>query len=242
MARSRLAACVHGRLTPVCQNGHVHLLLVEDDAMIAEAIGDGARQSDVLVDHVVDAAGARLALADHGYSAVLLDLGLPGDSGMAVLRWLRARCDATPVVILTARGNLSDRIAGLDAGADDYVTKPFQFDELWARLRAVRRRSEGGVIPMLRHEDIVLDRSKRTVMRDGRFVALSEQEFRTFLFLLERPGRIISRAQLEQALYGFGDIESNTVAVFIHQLRRKLGEQVIRTVHGRGYLLGDGAA
>jgi two-component system, OmpR family, response regulator len=220
----------------------VQLLLVEDDAMIAEAIGDGARQNGVSLDHVGDAAGARLALADHAYSAVLLDLGLPGDSGMAVLKWLRARCDATPVVILTARGNLSDRIAGLDAGADDYVTKPFQFDELWARLRAVRRRSEGSVIPLLRHGDVVLDRARRTVTRGDRLVALSEQEFRTFQYFLERPGRIVTRIQLEQALYGMDEIESNTVAVFIHQLRRKLGEQVIRTVHGRGYLLGEGPA
>ncbi|HVE52915.1 MAG TPA: response regulator transcription factor, partial [Ramlibacter sp.] len=141
-----------------------------------------------------------------------------------------------------AKTGENNRVLGLDAGADDYVTKPFQFDELWARLRAVRRRSEGGVIPMLRHDDIVLDRAKRTVTRGNRLVALSEQEFRTFQYLLERPGRIVTRAQLEQALYGMDDIESNTVAVFIHQLRRKLGEQVIRTVHGRGYLLGEGAA
>lgn len=207
--------------------------------MLAEAICDGARQNAWTVEHVGDAAAARLALVDHDYAVVLLDLGLPGDSGLTVLKALRKRHDATPVLILTARGQLSERIHGLDAGADDYLIKPFQFDELWARVRAVIRRAQGRVVPVLRHGDIEVDRSKRSVTRGGARVALSAHEYRTLLALMERPGHVVTREHLESVVYsGASAIESNTIAVFIHQLRRKLGDDIIVTVHGQGYTIG----
>lgn len=221
----------------------MHLLLVEDDTMLAEAIADGGRQSAWSIDHVGDAAGARLALIDHAYSAVLLDIGLPGESGLSVLKALRGRFDPTPVLMLTARGQLSERIQGLDAGADDYLVKPFQFDELWARVRAVIRRSEGRVIPIFQQGAIRLDRAKRVVTRDGADVPLSAHEYRTLLALLERPGHVVTRDHLQDVVYGTAStIESNTIAVFIHQLRRKLGDGFITTVHGRGYRVGTTSA
>lgn len=221
----------------------MHLLLVEDDAMLADAVCQGARQNYWAIDHVGDAAGARLALTDHLYAAVLLDIGLPGASGLSVLQSMRSRYDVTPVVMLTARGQLSDRIAGLDAGADDYLVKPFQLDELWARTRAVVRRSEGRVVPVHAFGDIRLDRSKRVVTRAGQNVTLSAHEYRTLLALMERPGHVVTRDHLEGVVYGSGSvIESNTIAVFIHQLRRKLGDNVITTVHGRGYMIGEASA
>lgn len=218
----------------------MHLLLVEDDRMLAEAVCEGASQIAWNIDHVGDAAGARLALVDHTYSAVLLDIGLPGDSGLTVLRALRSRYDPTPVLMLTARGQLSERIQGLDAGADDYLVKPFQFDELWARVRAVIRRSEGRVVPVVAHGDVRIDRSKRVVTRGGTEVPLSAHEYRTLLALLARPGHVVTRNQLQDVVYGTSStIESNTIAVFVHQLRRKLGDDVIRTVHGHGYVIGQ---
>jgi len=218
----------------------MHLLLVEDDAMLGEAVCDGARQSGWTIDHVGDAPAARLALIDHAYAAVLLDIGLPGESGLSVLRAMRGRYDPTPVLMLTARGQLSERIHGLDAGADDYIVKPFQFDELWARVRSVIRRSQGRVIPVFSHGDIEVDRSRRVVSKAGVEVTLSAHEYRTLLALLERPGHVITRDHLQDAVYGNASaVESNTIAVFIHQLRRKLGDDLIRTVHGHGYVVGQ---
>jgi two-component system OmpR family response regulator len=216
------------------------LLLVEDDQMLGETICDGARQSGWHVDHVSDASSARAALIDHAYTAVLLDIGLPGESGLSVLRSIRSRYDSTPVLILTARGQLSERIAGLDAGADDYLVKPFQFDELWARLRAVIRRSQGRVVPVFTYGDVQIDRSRRVVTKSGVDVTLSAQEYRTLLALVERPGHVVTRDHLHDIVYGTAsNVESNTIAVFIHQLRRKLGDDLIRTVHGLGYVVGQ---
>ncbi|MBV6898205.1 response regulator [Xanthomonas euvesicatoria] len=216
------------------------LLLVEDDVMLGDTIYDGARQGGWEMNHVVNAAAANVALIDHTYSAVLLDLGLPGESGLSVLRGMRARCDATPVLILTARGQLSERITGLDAGADDYLVKPFQFDELWARVRSVIRRAEGKVVPIFSFGDVKVDRSRRTVSRNGVDVVLSAHEYRTLLALIERPGHVLTRDRLQDLVYGpSSELESNTIAVFIHQLRRKLGEDLIRTVHGLGYVVGQ---
>jgi len=218
----------------------MHLLLVEDDAMLGEAVCDGARQSGWTIDHVGDAPAARLALIDHAYAAVLLDIGLPGESGLSVLRAMRGRYDPTPVLMLTARGQLSERIHGLDAGADDYLVKPFQFDELWARVRSVIRRSQGRVVPVFSHGDIEVDRSRRVVSKAGVEVTLSAHEYRTLLALLERPGHVVTRDHLQDAVYGNASaVESNTIAVFIHQLRRKLGDDLIRTVHGHGYVVGQ---
>jgi two-component system, OmpR family, response regulator len=214
----------------------MNLLLVEDDAMLAQAVRAGLEQNAWKADWAADAAAARLALVEHGYCAVLLDLGLPGASGFTVLEAMRKRYDPTPVLIITARDQLSERIRGLDAGADDYIVKPFELPELFARLRAVVRRVGGRVAPVLVCGEVVLDPSKRLVTCAGKAVALSVHEYRTLLVLMERQGRAVSRDQLEEAIYGGATtIESNTVAVYVHQLRRKLGEHLISTVHGYGY-------
>jgi two-component system OmpR family response regulator len=222
----------------------MHLLLVEDDDMLGEAVCDGARQSGWAIDRVSNASAARIALIDHSYAAVLLDLGLPGgESGLTVLRSMRSHYDPTPVLILTARDQLSERIHGLDAGADDYLVKPFQFDELWARVRSVIRRSQGRVIPVFSLGDVKVDRSRRMVSKAGVDVPLSAHEYRTLLALLERPGHVVTRDQLQYVVYGTANVvESNTIAVFIHQLRRKLGDDLIRTVHGHGYVVGSPAS
>lgn len=217
----------------------MHLLLVEDDLPLAEAICDGVRQQAWQIEHATDAEAAKPLLTDHSYDAILLDIGLPGASGLSLLRWMRERYDSTPVLILTARGQLSDRIKGLDEGADDYVVKPFQFDELLARVRALTRRSQGRVVPELTCGDVRVDPDKRIVTKAGERILLSVYEYRTLLALIERPGRVVSRDFLQQVVYGDDrSIESNTIAVFIHQLRRKLGEHIIATVHGHGYMLG----
>jgi len=218
----------------------LNLLLVEDDAMLAEAICDGVRQQAWDIQHAKDAGTAKLALLEHGFSAILLDIGLPGESGLSILSWMRERYDSTPVLIITARGQLSERIKGLDDGADDYLVKPFQFDELLARVRALTRRSLGRVVPELSCGDVRVDADKRIVTRGGERVILSAHEYRTLLALMERPGRVVTRDYLQQVVYG-GDssVESNTIAVFIHQLRRKLGDHVIVTVHGHGYMIGE---
>jgi len=207
--------------------------------MLASAIRERARQEKLALDHAVDADSARLALLDNVYSVILLDLGLPGESGLSLLRSLRAAYNATPVIILTARAQMSERIAGLDAGADDYLVKPFEFNELWARMRAVTRRSEGKTVPVLACRDVVLDVARQAVTQRGQPISLSAYEFRTLLVFMERPGHIITRSHLQALIYGADtEVESNTVAVFIHQLRRKLGEDIVETVHGHGYRLG----
>lgn len=214
----------------------LQVLLVEDDAMLGDALRASLARAGMRVDWVRDVAEARLALVEHGYGAVLLDLGLPGGSGLTVLKHLRSRYDATPVLIITARDRLSERIQGLDAGADDYIVKPFQLDELQARLRAVVRRSSNSVVSVLRCRDVQLDPARRVVTRAGAEVVLSASEYRTLLALMERAGQTVSREQLEAAVYGgSGTIESNTVAVYVHQLRRKLGDDLVATVHGLGY-------
>ncbi|CUI99983.1 Swarming motility regulation protein rssB [Achromobacter xylosoxidans] len=214
----------------------LQVLLVEDDAMLGDALRSSMVGAGLRVDWVRDVPAARLALVEHGYGAVLLDLGLPGGSGLAVLKHLRARYDATPVLIITARDRLSERVQGLDAGADDYIVKPFQLDELLARLRAVVRRSSNSVVSVLRCRDVQLDPARRVVTRAGAEVVLSASEYRTLLALMERAGQTVSREQLEAAVYGgSGTIESNTVAVYVHQLRRKLGDDLVATVHGLGY-------
>jgi len=216
------------------------ILLIEDDRMLSDAVATALRQDSWHVDIVHDTGSAQIALVDHPYAALLLDLGLPNGSGLDVLRAVRARYDPTPVLIITARDQLRDRIRGLDAGADDYLVKPFQIDELLARLRAVLRRAGGHVAPVLHYEDISIDPVRRLVTRDGQPVRLSIHEYRTLLALMERQGRTVARAHLEDLVYGGSpSIESNTIAVYVHQLRRKLGESLITTVHGYGYRLGE---
>ncbi|WP_101926716.1 MULTISPECIES: response regulator transcription factor [Luteimonas] len=216
------------------------ILLVEDDHMLGQALTSALGQEGWRVVHCKDVATARAALVDHGFSAVLLDLGLPQGSGLDVLETMRGRYDATPVVIITARDQLSDRVRGLDAGADDYIVKPFQRDEMLARLRAVLRRSRGGVTPLLRWRDVEIDPGAGSVTRGGTRVGLSGSAFRILVALFEARGRVLSRDQLQDRLYGDdGEIGSNTVAVYVHQLRRKLGDGIVLTEHGFGYRAGD---
>ena len=216
----------------------MRLLLTEDDVMIGEAVQRGLRQLGFAVDWVRDGSTAAQALEVEPYDLLLLDLGLPGRSGLALLAELRARGCATPVVIITARDAVSDRVAGLDAGADDYLVKPFELPELAARIRAVLRRQSGRASPQLTHRRVTLDPARREVTRDGVPVALAAREFEVLHALMEHPGRVLSRAQLEERLYGWGEeVESNVVEVYVHALRRKLGSDFIRTVRGAGYRL-----
>jgi two-component system response regulator QseB len=188
------------------------------------------------VDWVRDGVAAEQALLGETYDACLLDLGLPRKAGLDVLRRLRERGSMLPVLVLTARDAITDRVDGLDAGADDYVVKPFDLAELAARIRAVTRRKGGRAQAAIEHGEITLDPATREVRRNGELVALSPREFALLQALLEHPGRILSRAQLEERLYGWGEeVESNVVEVHLHTLRRKLGADFIRNVRGVGY-------
>ncbi len=212
-------------------------------------IGAGLRDALKLVGHAVDwvydAEAAAAGLAAERFDLVLLDLGLPSRapvpdsaSGLRVLRWLRGRGDATPVIVVTARDATGDRVAGLDAGADDYLVKPFELDELSARIRAVARRHAGRADPVLEHAGVRLDPSTREVTKDGAPLLLSAREYAVLEALMQRPGAVLTRAQLEDRLYGWGDaVESNAVSVYVHQLRRKLGAQFIGSMRGVGYFL-----
>jgi two-component system response regulator QseB len=214
----------------------VRLLLVEDDPMIGEAIRAGLKRDGFTVDWVHEANAAAAALHTEPYELLLLDLGLPGVSGLELLKNLRARGGSLPVLIITARDAVADRVAGLDAGADDYLVKPFDLDELAARIRALLRRRAGSGAPLLRHFGVELDPAAHSVRHDGVEVALSPREFALLQLLMERPGTIQSRTRIEERLYGFGEeVESNAVEVHIHGLRRKLGAQFILTVRGVGY-------
>jgi DNA-binding response OmpR family regulator len=220
----------------------VRVLLVEDDRMIGDSVRAALRQAGFAVDWVRDGPAAETSLATERFDVVLLDLGLPQRDGLDVLRAVRARGDRTPVIVLTARDALTSRVAGLDAGADDYLLKPFELDELLARMRAVMRRHAGHAASAIQVQDVVLDAATRQVSRAGQPVALSAREFALLEALMARPGAILSRAQLEDRLYGWGDqIDSNAISVFIHQLRRKLGEDFIHTVRGVGYYVGPPA-
>jgi two-component system response regulator QseB len=216
----------------------MRVLLVEDDAMIGEAVAVGLRHAGHTVDWVQDGRAAEAALAPGVHEMVLLDLGLPRKAGLDVLRTLRAGGGDLPVVIITARDAVADRIAGLDAGADDYIVKPFDLDELAARIRAVARRRAGRAAAVIEYGALRLDPAARQVLVDGREVALSGREFALLEALLERPGAVLSRAQLEERLYGWQqEVESNAVEVHIHALRRKLGADLIRTLRGVGYMV-----
>ncbi|WP_237172080.1 response regulator [Pandoraea norimbergensis] len=216
----------------------MRILLVEDDAMIAAAVTKGLRQDGWTVDHVDDGQRALDALSLETYDALLLDLGLPRRDGIDVLRTLRARGQTLPVIIATARDAVADRVKGLDAGADDYLVKPFDLDELAARLRALVRRQAGRSEPLLRHGGIVLDPATRQVSCDGAPVTLSAREYAVLEALLNRPGAVLSKSQLEERIYGWGEeIASNTVEVHIHGLRKKLGADAILTVRGVGYMM-----
>src|ERR1700739_564471 len=216
----------------------MRLLLVEDDSMIGEAIRAGLRRDGFAVDWGRDTGTAGQALGTEPFEPLLLAVGLPGGEGLALLKARRGRGSGLPVLIITARDAVADRVAGLDAGADDYLVKPFDLDELAARIRALLRRQSGRAEPRLEHLGVVVDPAAHRVTRDGIEVALSPREFALLELLLERPGAILSRGQLEERLYGWGEeVESNAVEVHIHGLRRKLGAHFILTVRGVGYRL-----
>ncbi|MBI3149643.1 MAG: response regulator transcription factor [Betaproteobacteria bacterium] len=220
----------------------MRILLVEDDRLLGDGIRAGLKQAGMAVDWVQDGRAADAALASESYDAVVLDLGLPRLSGMEVLARARATSNAVPVLILTARDTVADRIAGLDAGADDYLLKPFDLGELQARLRALLRRAGNQAEPVLAHGALRLDPAARSITWQEQPVELSAREFALLHALLLNAGRVLSKAQLEEKLYGWGEeIESNAVEVFIHHLRRKLAPELIRTVRGVGYMIAKDA-
>jgi two-component system, OmpR family, response regulator QseB len=214
----------------------MRILLVEDDHLLGEAVVDGLRQEGCVVDWVQDSSAAIAAVSTSGFSALVLDLGLPDSDGLSVLRWLRQHGQSTPVVIVTARDRISDRIGGLDAGADDYLIKPFDIEELGARLRAITRRAEGCAAALLVAGNVVLDLRERTVTCQGEPAALTAREYAVVELLMRKLGCLVTRAEIEEELYGFDDhIASNAIEVHIHNLRRKLGPHFITNLKGRGY-------
>ncbi|HEV7803389.1 MAG TPA: response regulator transcription factor [Burkholderiales bacterium] len=216
----------------------MRVLLVEDDPMIGASVQKGLRQDGFSVDWVRDGGTAEAALAAHTYDVMLLDLGLPGKKGIEVLKSLRRAGNEVPVLIVTARDAVTDRVAGLDNGADDYIVKPFDLDELAARIRAVLRRRAGRADPVIRVGDVTLDPASHRVTQRGKDVSLSARELALLEALLDRRGAILSRGQLEERIYGWGEeVESNAVEVYVHALRRKLGADFVKTVRGVGYVV-----
>ena len=216
----------------------MRLLLVEDDSMIGEAVLDLLRAEQYAVDWARDGDAADTALRTQAYDLVLLDLGLPKRDGLAVLRDLRARKNRTPVLVATARDAVAQRIEGLDAGADDYVLKPYDLDELLARIRALLRRAAGRAEPVYEHQGVSINPATREVTVRGTPVVLSGREWAVLEPLIARPGMVLSRQQLEDKLYGWGDeVSSNAVEVYIHGLRKTLGPELVLNVRGVGYLV-----
>lgn len=216
----------------------MRILLVEDDPQLGDGLTIGLRQAGFAVDWVRDGQAADHALHAESFDLVVLDLGLPRLSGMEVLNRARQRGQSMPILILTARDATGDKVSGLDAGADDYLVKPIDLDELAARIRALTRRSAGRAAPLLCHDTLALDPAAHTVMLSGQPVELSSREFSLLQMLLESAGRVLTRSQLEQSLYGWRDEpDSNALEVHIHHLRKKLGSDLIRTLRGVGYTI-----
>jgi len=216
----------------------MRLLLVEDDPLLGDGIRAGLRQEGYTVDWLQDGESAEQALKNESFDLMVLDLGLPKRSGLEVLHDLRSRGDKLPVLILTARDTVADRVGGLDAGADDYLVKPFALDELTARLRALLRRQGDRAVNLIQHGPLQLDPQAHSVSLEGQAVELSPREFALLQLLLEQRGKVLSKQRLEENLYAWGDeIESNAIEVYIHHLRRKLGANLIRTVRGVGYVI-----
>ncbi|MDD5177093.1 MAG: response regulator [Sterolibacterium sp.] len=216
----------------------MRVLLVEDDPQLGDGLAAGMRQSGFAVDWLKDGASADAALKSESFDLVVLDLGLPRLSGMELLRRLRARKEMLPVLILTARDAVADKIAGLDAGADDYLVKPIDLDELAARLRALTRRSGGRAVPKLIHGALELDPASHQVLLAGQPVDMGTREFAILHALLANAGHVMTRTQLESSIYGWSEEpDSNAVEVHIHHLRRKLGADFIKTLRGVGYLV-----
>ena len=216
----------------------MRLLLVEDDTMIGQSVLDLLRAEHFTVDWVKDGESAEAALAARSFELVLLDLGLPRGDGLTILRALRARGEEIPVLIATARDSVQQRVEGLDAGADDYMLKPYDLNELIARIRALLRRGAGRAEPIYERAGVSINPVTREVTSQGRPVTLSAREWAVLSPLLERPGLVLSRAQLEGKLFGWKDgISSNAVEVYVHGLRRKLGTELIHNVRGMGYMV-----
>ncbi|HTD07190.1 response regulator transcription factor [Undibacterium sp.] len=216
----------------------MRVLLIEDDRMIGESVEEGLRAENYAVDRVRDGIGASLALANDVYDVVLLDLGLPKKSGLEVLRDYRKQGGLAPVLILTARDTTAERVLGLDIGADDYLIKPFDLDELFARIRAILRRNAGRLQPAITCRGLVLNPASHAATFEGVPLPLSAREFALLQALVDPPGQVISKAQLEEKLYGWSEeVESNTVEVYIHHLRKKLGTDFIKNVRGVGYIV-----
>jgi two-component system OmpR family response regulator/two-component system response regulator QseB len=216
----------------------MRLLVVEDDPLLGDGIKAGLEQAGFAADWVRDGMAAQLALGTGSHAAVVLDLGLPRLAGLELLQRMRSAGDKTPVLIVTARDAVEDRIKGLDSGADDYVVKPFDLHELAARLRALIRRSAGEAAPVLRVADVELDPLTRQTRFDGKPVELPPREFALLHALMLGAGRVLTREQLSERLYAWGEeVESNAIDVHVHHLRRKLAPQLIRTVRGVGYVM-----
>lgn len=218
----------------------MRVLLVEDDQFLGDGIRTGLKHYGHTIDWVKDGRAAHdvLTSAHESFDIIVLDLGLPKLSGLDVLKLIREKNLNTPVVILTARDTVDDRVKGLDAGADDYLTKPFDLDELCARMRALQRRSKARAKPIISYADITLDPASHVVQLKGNEVVVSRREFSLLQKLLENAGRVISREQLNQTLYGWGEnIDSNALEVHIHNLRKRFGQKLIRTIRGVGYMV-----
>ncbi len=216
----------------------MRILLIEDDELLGDGLRTGLIQYGYAVDWLKDGISADQALKTENFDLVVLDLGLPKLAGITVLQNLRTRGQTMPVLILTARESIDDRVKGLDSGADDYLTKPFDLDELCARLRALQRRFSSRADPLLTHENIILDPAAHTVTLNNELINVSRREFALLQKLLENTGRVLSREHLSQSLYGWGeDVDSNALEVHIHNLRKKFGQHFIHTIRGIGYMI-----
>ena len=216
----------------------MRILLVEDDALLGDGVCAGLRRENNSVDWVKNGETALTAIAETQYDCIILDLGLPKISGLDVLKHMRKLNNVTPVMILTAQDDISDRVNGLDAGADDYLVKPFEFAELCARIRALTRRTRGKASETIQYKGITINTTAHSVEYEGQAVTLSRREFALLIELIANQGRVLSRHTLEQKLYSWGDeIESNTIEVYIHHLRKKFYTELIKTVRGIGYIV-----
>ena len=216
----------------------MRVLLVEDDPILGDGIKIGLKQDGYNVDWFTNGNQASQALATDDYDLLLLDLNLPGKSGIEILNEIRAKHSDLPVLILTARDSIEDRVKGLDSGADDYLTKPFELDELSARARALLRRSKGRSTPTIRYKDIEIDPVQHQVTQSGNIIDLPPAEFNLLQLLLENAGQVFPRRQLEEKLYGWNkDLDSNAIEVHVHHLRKKFGSDLIRTIRGVGYVI-----
>ncbi len=216
----------------------MRLLLVEDDELLGDALKTGLTQFGYVIDWLKDGESARAAIRTESFELVILDLGLPKLSGLNFLQSVRQMGDLTPIMILTARDTIEDRIQGLDMGADDYMVKPFDLNELSARVRALIRRSQGRADTVIQYRNITLDPSSHTVMLDSQVVNVPRREFSLLQKLLENAGHALTRDQLMQSVYGWEeDVDSNTLEVHIHNIRKKLNANFIRTIRGVGYMV-----